>query len=469
MVKKFKKNFLIIIAISLLLIVSTVFLIYLSEEQIYKNTFKNTKIYGVDVSGLNVSEATTKVINNYLNKTKDKTLILKYKDKQWEYTPSQEIKTNVFEIITDRYNSITNKPLKEKINVFNLFKSSEKNIESELEFMVSNFDTNLSDIMFEIEKESVEPQVVFNANSIDMFTFKKESNGLKINKKELLKSIEDYLNNKSLNNIIEIPVEEVKCSVDIETLKKNTVLKGKFYTDFSSSSEARKHNVKLALSSINNLVIKPNETISFNNLTGLRNTENGYKKAKIIFDGEFIDGVGGGVCQVSTTLYNALLLSDLEIVKSQKHSLPVSYVEKGFDAMVSENGSDLVFRNNTLYPIYIKANAINNKAFIEIYGTPNEYEIKKVSKVIKTINAPKDKIEKDVNQKYTDKVLFVGEYYRLKKGYTGYEVETNLEYYKDGKLIFTKPIRHVTYKPVQGILIEGIEELPDSFSEQTSY
>ena len=465
MVKKFRKKFLIFIAIGLTLTVGAIFLIFLSGEKVYKDTFKNTKIYGVDVSGLNVSEATTKVINNYLNKTKDKTLIIKYKEKEWEYTPSQEIKTNVFEIITDKYNSITNRPLKDKINVFKLFKSSEKNIESELEFMVSNFDTKLSDIMFEIEKESVEPEVIFNANSKNMFTFKKESEGLKINKKELLKSIEAYLNNKSSNNIIEIPVEEVKCTIDIETLKKNTVLKSKFNTDFSSSSEARKHNVKLALSSINNLVIKPNETVSFNNLTGTRNTENGYKKAKIIFDGEFVDGVGGGVCQVSTTLYNALLLADLEIVKSQKHSLPVSYVEKGFDAMVSENGSDLVFRNNTLYPIYIKANAVNNKACIEIYGTPNEYEIKQTSKVIKTINAPKDKIEKDVNQKYTDKVLFIGEYYRLKKSFTGYEVETNLEYFKDGKLIFTKLIRHVIYKPVQGVLIEGIEELPDSFNE----
>ena len=113
-----------------------------------------------------------------------------------------------------------------------------------------------------------------------------------------------------------------------------------------------------------------NGEFSFNYTIGERTERRGYKKAKIIVGGEFVDGVGGGVCQVSTTLYNAVLLAGLKVVECHPHSLPVSYVEPSFDAMVNSGWADLKFINDTHNPVIIRARADGAKLTIQIFGEP---------------------------------------------------------------------------------------------------
>ena len=108
----------------------------------------------------------------------------------------------------------------------------------------------------------------------------------------------------------------------------------------------------MALEKFNGLVINPNEEISFNSITGPHTSENGYKSAIVIYNGEFTDGIGGGICQASTTLYNALLTSGVQINEVHKHTLPIRYVPLALDAMVSEYTADLKFVNTTDYPTF---------------------------------------------------------------------------------------------------------------------
>ena len=117
---------------------------------------------------------------------------------------------------------------------------------------------------------------------------------------------------------------------------KKIVLRAEFSTNYSSSTDARKFNVALASKTLDNTLVDINGEFSFNYTVGERTERRGYKKAKIIVGGEFVDGVGGGVCQVSTTLYNAVLLAGLKIIECHPHSLPVSYVAPSFDAMVNK-------------------------------------------------------------------------------------------------------------------------------------
>ncbi|HKL94383.1 MAG TPA: VanW family protein, partial [Clostridia bacterium] len=109
----------------------------------------------------------------------------------------------------------------------------------------------------------------------------------------------------------------------------DNVLRATFSTTYSNSSPNRKHNIKLAASKLN-ITLYPDEIFSFNRIVGERSEARGFLTAHIILDGKFVDGVGGGVCQVSTTLYNCALLSDLEILCAHRHSLPVSYVAPSF-------------------------------------------------------------------------------------------------------------------------------------------
>lgn len=142
-----------------------------------------------------------------------------------------------------------------------------------------------------------------------------------------------------------------------------------FRTEYSSSSDARKHNIELAVKSIDGTVLEPGEEFSFNGTVGARTEQNGYRNAKIIVKGKFEDGVGGGVCQVSTTLYNAVLRSGLTVTESHAHSLPVSYVQPSFDAMVSE-GADFKFLNDTPYPVRIEGRADGTRVRFALYGFP---------------------------------------------------------------------------------------------------
>jgi len=147
------------------------------------------------------------------------------------------------------------------------------------------------------------------------------------------------------------------------------------YTTYFDSAPAREHNIELALSALNGLVIPNGETASFNKVVGPRTSARGYQEAKIIIDGEFVPGVGGGVCQVSTTLFNAVLLAGLKIDKSYNHSLAISYVPIGRDAMVSSS-ADLRFTNNSGGTVYIEAGVRENSAFVRIYGNKTNVEYK---------------------------------------------------------------------------------------------
>ncbi len=273
----------------------------------------------------------------------------------------------------------------------------------------------------------------------------------------------------SKTNIIKVSIPTIQTTAELTYDKalERTKQVSRFTTNVSDSTGNRKLNVKLALEKINGLVVQPGEEVSFNKLTAPFTSSNGYKVATIIYNGQFVDGEGGGVCQSSTTLYNALLKAEIEILEVSKHTLPVRYVPLALDAMVAEGVADLRFKNNKEYPIYIKAGTTSESAFVEVYGVELEdgLEIKPVSEIVRQLNHKGDIIKQDIKKEYTDKVLFVGEQHRLTYPRNGYEVVAYLEYYKNGELVEKKQIRKETYYPQQGIIIEGVEEKHPDFKD----
>lgn len=226
-----------------------------------------------------------------------------------------------------------------------------------------------------------------------------------------------------------------------------------FSTNFSTSGEERKNNIRLALSAFDGLILEDGEIMSFNSVTGERNENNGYKKAKIISNGTFTQGFGGGVCQVSTTIYNACLLAGLEIVEVHSHSLPVSYIEPSFDAMVNTGSSDLVIRNNSGGRIIFTTSYEGDKSKVKIFGIPNSYKITRQSEKTKIISASPDEITTDCN-KFNIKDLQIGEEKRLSYAKDGYESNAYLKYYdKNGNIVKTTKIRSNKYNPTRGVIV----------------
>ncbi|MBQ9782229.1 MAG: VanW family protein [Clostridia bacterium] len=299
--------------------------------------------------------------------------------------------------------------------------------------------------------------IKFNPSNYDNpFTITKSSNGYCIDKEKLKTDVFLALNErKSKVNCKKV---ELTAEISESDNKKLTTIRGEFSTNYGNSITARKHNVFLATKSINGIILNSGETFSFNKVVGERNEKNGYQNAKIILNGEYVDGIGGGVCQVSTTLYNALLLSNLKITEKHAHTLQVSYVAPSFDAMVSGSNLDLKFLNDTNSPIYITGKANGNTLSFKVYGEKNDYDIKRVSKINEKIApSPCEYVESDT--------LFLGEQSILQYEKEGIKSQGVLEYYKDGKKIKEIIIRKDYYKPVRAKILVGNKQKVDDIEE----
>ena len=221
-----------------------------------------------------------------------------------------------------------------------------------------------------------------------------------------------------------------------------------FYTYYGDSGENRKHNVALAVSKIDGTVLAPEEEFSFNDVVGPRREERGFKTAYIIQDGQFVEGVGGGVCQVSTTLYNAVLLADLTVTRVQAHSLPVGYVAPSFDAMVS-SGSDFRFVNTLSAPVTIKMSADGKYVKCDVYGVAG----RKISRRSETIEI----LECETIYRDDDTLLF-GQEVVEDSGANGLRSRGYLQYEGGGKVV-TRLIRTDFYAPQPKVVLRGTKPM----------
>lgn len=183
-----------------------------------------------------------------------------------------------------------------------------------------------------------------------------------------------------------IPLKKIQPQIKVSDLDANAFpdLLSTFTTKYGTGDVNRNINIALAAKSINSVVLMPGETFSYNDLIGECSTKTGYKAATIYMNGELSTGIGGGICQVSTTLYNTVLRANLEIVERRNHSLGVTYVPSGQDAMVSIGTQDFKFKNNREYPIKVVAYVGTGSVTCQIYGLKQdtEYEVKLYSRTI---------------------------------------------------------------------------------------
>ncbi len=216
-----------------------------------------------------------------------------------------------------------------------------------------------------------------------------------------------------------------------------------YTTYYNEEDKGRTKNIQLACKRIDGIILQAYGEFSFNQTVGKRTRSAGFQDAKIIIDGEFVVGVGGGVCQVSSTLYNAVLLAGLTVTESHPHSLPVSYVPPSRDAMVSSN-SDLCVFNVFSTPVRLRAKAENGALKISVYGKNGggRYEI--ISYITEEIPPPKP----IVREGKEDKIL------RREK--SGLKSESYLERYVGDVLIGRKRLRKDSYAAQQGIIIKKI-------------
>ncbi len=303
-----------------------------------------------------------------------------------------------------------------------------------------------------INVEPVDAQILFNPDRKPAFTIKRDKSGRRVNREKTFELIYAAVMHGGKDRL-KLPVETVEAFITADMLAQRTYTRAEFSTSFDESNSERTHNIVLALQKVNGTILNPDEEFSFNGAVGARSEKNGFKQAKIIMDGEYVLGYGGGVCQASTTIYNAALRAGMEITMVRNHSLTSSYVEPSLDAMVNSSSSDLRFKNPLDTPVYIAARVSGGAAYVRIYGIKNEYRIVPKSRILSVIEPQKDEEIVDSEHKYLPSEAVSGDTMRIRNAKEGVKSEAYLEYYKDDILVRRIKIRSDTYKAVRGIVM----------------
>lgn len=252
----------------------------------------------------------------------------------------------------------------------------------------------------------------------------------------------------------EIPLKITKPSKTISDLGEKVFKESlaKFTTVFDAGNTNRASNIALATKTLDGIILKPGEVFSYNKVIGNTTKEKGYKLGGAYVNGQVVQAYGGGICQVSTTLYNAVLYANLEIVQRYNHTYAVSYVPAGRDATVSYGGKDFKFRNNRKYPIKIEGTAKNGSVSISIKGIKeeNEVEIQLESKVLS--RTPCNTVYQNTNS------MDDGKQKIIQKGYNGYKSITYKITKQNGKIINKETLSSDTYLPMNKIVMVGTKK-----------
>ncbi|MBC8015675.1 MAG: VanW family protein [Sporomusaceae bacterium] len=335
--------------------------VFLFTDRIYEGVTVGT----ISVGGLSVDEANIEISNTFKEQMAQSSITVTYQHETWTITP-QDIEItinpedlamqahnigrtgNPFKIIQERYLAVHggyNIPLTKNYNQDYLYEI-------------------LNTIAKSVNRNPQNASLVYKNDAIFIIP---ETWGQKVNMPQSFTDIADQLHNSILFSS-ELTVNSERPTIMSQDFTDIDSLIGEYTTQFDSNDIKRYENVAIASKHINNILVHSGEVFSFNQSVGLRIPEYGYNEAPVMVDGKLLLDWGGGVCQVSSTLYNAALLADMEITERISHYRPPGYVPLGQDATVADNLIDFKFRNSTPYNIYITSEIINNQITVSIFG-----------------------------------------------------------------------------------------------------
>ena len=443
--KFFNINKKVLIGLAVILMLFFISIMYFTSESLNTGIHKGIRVEDVDVSKLSKDEAIKKVKIATDEKINNKNIEFYYGDKDLPI-PLRDFgySLNIEDAVNKAYDLGRSKGLVN--NYLDILSSLifKNNIMADSNFDEVKKEAVLTNLAREIHKKPLDAHPIFNEDG--SITIEKSEKGRYLD----LNEAKGLLNTDMLHEEkIELPVYDTEPKIHSDYYQGIDKVLGDFSTDYSSSIKNRKENIKIASAKFNNMKLNPGDEISFNDIVGEISEATGFKNATVIVGGEYENGIGGGICQVSTTLYNSLILSDLEIVERHNHSRPINYVDLGTDAAVARGYKDLKFKNNTNNPIIILAEADGQKLDFKVLGnsTDRDYKINIIPERLGVVSP-------DVKTTYSDSIP-EGETVVKESGKNGYSYKTYKEIVKNGEVVEKKEISKSYYVPKSKVLVVG--------------
>lgn len=367
-----------------------------SEASMITKDIIHKKIYieDIDISNCTIDEAIKKVSKKYTPNS----IKLTYEDKVFNFNPSDiDLNYNVDKAIKEAYNytrtDSTFENIKRKLSLD--FDKDYHRIDLVATYNEAKLSEVITNICNQIDVDEVNATIVIEDSGAIKTTPSSEGKEVEVSK--LKEEIYTMITDKKLSDI-QIPVKISIPEILTEDVTAIDTVLGQFTTTFSDNN-SRGSNIHVAAEHTSNKLIMPFKEFSYNNSTGARTWHNGYKTAKVIVGGKYVNGEGGGVCQVSTTIYNAALLAAMEITEVHNHTFVSHYVPAGRDATVSYGYTDFKFKNPLRHPVYIKNITNNGVITSKIYGCSQDRERLYITTKAKY---DKDKLIVDTHRIYLD-------------------------------------------------------------------
>lgn len=293
------------------------------------------------------------------------------------------------------------------------------------------------------------------------FTVTPGSTGVKLNVEGSKTAVLDFMEqgwNKE-DGVVELPAQIEEPKGTEEEMRKVKDVLGTFSTSLDASNANRVQNVTNGARLLNGTVLYPGEVLSVRDMTSPYTTENGYEAAGTYVNGRVVDGVGGGVCQVSTTLYNAVLRAELEVVERAPHSMTVTYVDPSADAAIAGTYKDFKFQNSTNAPIYIEAGVSNKQVTFTLYGEESRPAGRKVDFTSMTLSTQETGL-----QIIADGGQGIG-YYLVDGGHRGVVAELYKHVYENGVEVSRERVNKSTYSMSPRLIVVGVAGDPGLSAE----
>ncbi|TYQ15512.1 UNVERIFIED_CONTAM: vancomycin resistance protein YoaR [Acetivibrio alkalicellulosi] len=432
-------------------IILTIIVIGLFSLLNQKTFYKGISIEDIDVSDLDRDNAKVLIEKYLVNYAKDNKVVLVYEDRVWEIALSDiSYEFLIDNTLENAYKFGREGTIINRLKDVLILRTTNRRITAHSTYSREQLINIVSDIKNQIERKERNASAQYINGQID---FEKEVIGQYIDVDKNVKIIENKILERDFSDTV-LDVRKVIPEIVYEDISHIEDVISSFSTSFNPNKANRTYNIKLACERINNKLLMPGEEFSMDLALGTRTKNNGYKEAPVIIKNQLIEGIGGGVCQVTTTLYVAVLKAKLSVIERVSHSIPLGYVEPGQDATIAEGYIDFKFKNNKNYPILINAEVVGGSVVIRIIGEKNS---KKYNVVLKSVIV--DRINPEKSEVVVDTSLPYGKVAVDREAIYGIRVVVYRETYDERyQLVEREKISEDLYKPVQGKIRIGSQE-----------